>query len=332
MLATIFLFSTFLSAALGLSCQSIFRVWVCFELNLIRFVGFLLLWKAVNFRVRLKYFLIQSLGSGLLLISVFIRLRLTHEFSVFLLIVSLRLKLAAAPFYGWVMLLAQELDWFSFFLLRRVQKILPLFLLITLNHWRIIWVRVLRALIAAIRVLRETRLKKTIALSSVFGAAWFLRRSSFILTLGYLRFYALSLWLRRRIWSIYNRNEFLANQLRNLSASRFLILLMSLLNFRGLPPFSLFYFKVSILMRAVIACNFVHLRAILGAAVVFIFVYLRIGLSQFQLISESPLALNTDFKILGTGILRLRLSIVFFRVLRVLLSFDLRLNKEIYYM
>jgi NADH:ubiquinone oxidoreductase subunit 2 (subunit N) len=290
---------------------------VCLELNLLRFVGFLLLWKSTNLRVRLKYFLIQRLGSGLFLVSIFIKFKFLSEVFRGILIVRLCLKLAAAPFYGWVLLLAQELDWFAFFLLRRVQKVLPLFFLLSASHWRLSWVRGLRVLIAAVGSLREASLKKTIAFSSVFGAGWFLARGSFTLALGYLGFYRLRFWVVSQVWSSFNRNELLVFQLRGLSLSGALAIVVSLLNFAGLPPFSLFYFKVSILRRAMRTFRTAHLASLLGAAVVFIYVYLRIGLSQLQLVAESTLCPGSEIKSAGRVLIRLRLSLLFLRLLHV---------------
>jgi hypothetical protein len=60
----------------------------------------LALWDEVGLRVRVKYFLVQSLGSSLFLAGVVLRERAMLELPKIFFLRRLRLKLAAAPLHG----------------------------------------------------------------------------------------------------------------------------------------------------------------------------------------------------------------------------------------
>lgn len=307
---------------LGLQRQRVFSCWVCLELNLLRFVRFIIIRSFLNFRAGIKYFLVQRLGSGLLLISIFLRSREYAEIIKWIFLFSLSLKLAAAPFYSWLLSVALELDWLSFFLLRTIQKILPLFVLLQIEFWGLIRVSFLRASIASLSVVKEGRLKKIMVYSSVFSLAWFLGRFTLNLVFGYLLFYRARFWLRRKIWNIIRANEITHLQVTGLPLSVFLILRIRLLNFSGLPPFSIFYFKIRIL---VIVAKFVgrriYVRILIISAIIFIFIYLRIGLRFLALVNGSPLKTENTIVLRRKGIVILMGSLVFFLLLYVYSKF-----------
>ena len=86
----------------GVRSESLLRLWVSIELNFLLFLGVLV---SLNLRAyllsRMKYFLIQSLGSAFLLWGVFLidRLKGAVEVGEIVCLLSLLWKLGAFPFH-----------------------------------------------------------------------------------------------------------------------------------------------------------------------------------------------------------------------------------------
>lgn len=313
----------------GLRAQGLFRAWVCLELNLLSFVGALSLSTQLSTRAGLKYFLVQRLGSSGFLVAIFLSQALIQEVGYVLTSLSLILKLAAAPFYGWLLLLAQEVEWLFLFLLRSAQKVLPLFLILQLRLSGVFWASLVRALIATLGAFKETNLKKLMVYSSLFGLAWFFASQRLTLSFGYLGVYSFRFWAISKIWESRSLSRFNACQTMALSLRGVRLIVIRLLNFAGLPPFSLFYFKVRIL-SSLVGKGRAHLIGLLISAAGFVYIYFRLRANHLRLATLAPVGATQALQFSRVLLLVLRASLVFFCLLYRILSFDLRLNKEIY--
>lgn len=140
------------------------------ELNILCFIPFIRI--PVKFRKerRLKYFLVQTFGSyillfrGRFLIGEEIKLRLSLS-------LALILKRGIAPLHYWFPKVSEELEWEQYFFLRTLQKVAPLVLLFyvvgdskgfVLNRGVI-----LRARAGVVGRLNEVSLRKLLAYSSI---------------------------------------------------------------------------------------------------------------------------------------------------------------------
>ena len=115
----------------------------------------------------IKYFLIQAGGSALFLFS-FLMSSLTVR--GFLTIVGMFLKLGVYPFYQWVPLVIRSFRWVGCLLLSTIQKIGPLFVLLShrLDLRRSVMVSgVLRVLAAGLLGFNQSHLRALMGYSSV---------------------------------------------------------------------------------------------------------------------------------------------------------------------
>lgn len=280
--------------------------------------------------VALKYFLVQRLGSALFLRSILISTYLYSRVSRYLMITSLILKLGIRPLHGWLLHLAEELNWGSFFLINSTQKVIPFMCALQVHSVFTRGFVLLRLLTRVRGALWELSLKKVLVYSSILGGRWFLISCRAVLSFSYLTAYSLRFWLLSSILRS-ERGAGLNISQRGLPLTRVLILRFSLINFRGLPPCRLFYIKLSILGEIQhIALRLVIL--LLLSAAVFIFIYLRIIFSQLRLAREKGSLKERRFFTQGVLIVALLLRAPLLLILRVDLSFDLSSNKEIYYM
>ena len=81
---------------------SFFSIWVALELNMFAFLGCLISSEQNRSEaLRLKYFLVQALGSSIFLGSVMLSCSFSVNIFSLLIFFSLLLKLGGAPIHGW---------------------------------------------------------------------------------------------------------------------------------------------------------------------------------------------------------------------------------------
>jgi len=255
------------------------------ELNLLSFIP-LISTKNNQYssEAALKYFLIQALGSSVIIMAASFTLTVPGSANV-LIVVALLLKSGAAPFHFWFPSVIEGLQWPPVIILITVQKIAPISLLsyLTLEHvssffWAAI---ILSALVGAVGGLNQTLLRKIIAYSSINHIAWIMsailiRETRWLL---YFTFYSLIsssvalLFFHQEAFHI----SHLINHTSHLSYLK-LLTFMSLLSLGGLPPFTGFVPKWIIIQEIVTSGSFLALAVLLASALLTLFYYLRVTL------------------------------------------------------
>lgn len=193
---------------------------------------------------RLKYFLIQALGSALIVFSASFILSYPN-FIRLIILSALILKLGGAPFHFWFPQVINGLMWPQVIILITIQKIGPLFLLCYLlilnyNLIEILLVRLLSAVIGAVGGINQTSLRKILAFSSINHIGWILSAILIgeALVGVYFLFYCvirLSVVVLFQLKQIFHFNHLLGI---NLSSGRKILVFFSLLSLGGLPPFT----------------------------------------------------------------------------------------------
>lgn len=141
------------------------------ELNMIRFMGILLLFKDFSELRGVKYFVIQASGSALMLTGRLLRYLLPPGGLVSGLVrIRATLKLGAAPAHRWLVSVMSKLRWGPLFLLSTTQKVLPLLVLSQVGGGLVTKAVVIACLaIRSAGALRQVVIKKLLAYSSIFS-------------------------------------------------------------------------------------------------------------------------------------------------------------------
>lgn len=79
-----------------------------------------------------------------------------------------------------------------------------------------------------------------------------------------------------------------------ISGGGLLALVIRLLNFAGLPPFGLFYFKAIIISGLALTGSFLQLRRLLLGAVGFVYIYLRLIIRYMGIVGDRPVGYRTS--------------------------------------
>jgi len=189
----------------------------------------------------IKYFCIQALGSGLLILGgvLFYIIPEVSEFSDLLFVRSLFIKLGVFPIHFWVPRVTSGLNWFPLFLLLGWQKIPPFIFLVNISensHWlgRVITILGgVRAMVGAIIGLNQTSFRAILGGSSIVHTGWGCIGSVFGGLWFYFTVYCLSFGILMLFCSL---EEHFITSLR-------------ILSLRGLPPSLIFIGKWRILKR-----------------------------------------------------------------------------------
>jgi len=289
----LFLSTLLLGTTLSISSRSWFGAWIGLELNLLSFIP---LASSKNNQysseAALKYFLIQALGSSVIILSASIIL-FSLYYSRILIIIALLLKAGAAPFHFWFPRVIEGLHWPQAIILITIQKIAPMSLLsyLTFENIHPILFRaiIISAIVGAVGGINQTLLRKIIAYSSINHIAWIIRaiiirESRWLFYFLLYSFISSSIALLFNLQDAFHISHILNNT--NYSPQLKLITSLSLLSLGGLPPFTGFIPKWFIIQEIISTNLILTLSILLTSSLLTLYFYLRITITS--LIISSP--------------------------------------------
>lgn len=266
----LFLFLYLIRFVMVVGGEDWFVVWMGLEINIISFLIIIYRRYEVGaIESCLKYFFIQSLGSALLIMLIFMDNSLLGGISSLV----LRYKIGAGPFYFWFPRLCRGLDWLSCFILILFQKILPLCLIFFFIHW-ILWLVIIFSLVLGVLgSFNQRGLKQLMAYSSIHHLGWIL-----ILGMGggirwiiYLFVYGLVLI---RVIFLFLKEEIVDLSII-FSSSKKKWLIMSILRIGGVPPLLGFYLRW-LAFISFVECSLYYIIMLIVTSVVMLYIYIRI--------------------------------------------------------
>lgn len=237
----IYLSLIFFSIIIIIRRNNWFFTWIGIELSLFGFLP-IFTFNQTTTEGLIKYFLIQASGSAIFLISCLS----TLNNIVVLTILGIVIKLGIFPFFQWIPAVIVSLSWTGCILLTTLQKVVPLLILANTNNPDMVFIcSTLRIIISRVLGFNQSLIKPLIAYSSISFTRWIIIALWFNLTFGILfiffyfvlTLYLFSIFKSNNTITIYQRYGNSKNQ-KNKNQS-FIIL-------SGIPPFSLFFFKIYI--------------------------------------------------------------------------------------
>ena len=260
---------------IGINSSSLLVLWISLELNLLIFVGVITLEISERSLVKLKYFIVQRLGSRIIFMSIIGHNVLSGFFAVFALGVAV--KLAIAPAHLWLLEILRDSRAKISSLIITVQKILPLILLTNILSYNVSEILVFsRVLFGAAGALVEQSWKLIMGYSSVFRNSWLLlRKDTLERMLGFLITYRVSLRIIFYLARIANKTVELS-WAPSITGPVIGLMFFNLMRIRGIPPFIGFYFKVIILTRAVQTWRFLISSVVLVRSISMTYLYVRL--------------------------------------------------------
>nr|WIM50816.1 NADH dehydrogenase subunit 2 [Conus ventricosus] len=298
-----FLFVMGFGTMLSLSSVHWLGIWAGLEMNLIGFLPMLIYQKKISeSESAVKYFIVQALGSSLLIFGSLLGFSTSFSWDVMsdgmggilglcVLVSGLSVKLGVFPFHYWVPSVMAGLSWVSCMLLATWQKLAPLFLLLSLCQLSEVKELLVlfcvmsggSALVGGMGGLNQTQVRALLAYSSIGHLGWMIfamlhsewcMKLYLFIYLGIITSLFVSLWLK----------DFSAmkdvSSLKHFKVYHLVIMLL-LLSLSGLPPLLGFVSKwLVVLVSNSSPFSFIIFLLILGS-LMSLFYYLSLFFSFF---------------------------------------------------
>nr|YP_009754529.1 NADH dehydrogenase subunit 2 [Myrmus lateralis]QIN90637.1 NADH dehydrogenase subunit 2 [Myrmus lateralis] len=288
-----FLFIMMLSTMITISSMNWLGMWVGLEINLMTYIPFISKSKnKASSKAMMIYFLTQSIGSILMLFSILMNFMLymsplyIENLITMMVMVSVLIKLGAAPFHLWLPEMMSNLNWTECMILMTWQKLAPLTILNNLisNNLFTYLVIILSATFGAVGGLNQASLRKILGYSSINHVSWMMMFMS--MSLMWYK-YLLIYWILVVMICLFfnSKNSFFINQINSMSYSLMekYMYLMLMLSLGGLPPFLGFLPKWMVIQSMIQSNLYLLMLLLLLMSLITLFYYMRL---------MSPLILN----------------------------------------
>nr|ASM41865.1 NADH dehydrogenase subunit 2 [Scaphoideus nigrivalveus] len=223
-------------------------MWMGLELSLLSFIPFMQTSNVISSESMMKYFIMQSVASTMLLFSVVIMLIGVSMMNEMIMTVSMLIKLGSAPFHNWVLLIIETMDYLVMFTMFTVLKMPPLSIMYQINSKMLIMPILLGMIVGSIFCLNQSSIRKTLAYSSIYNMGLMLTSvSNLNITFTYLMIYSISLLMLISIikyLKVNFINQIMSNEYNNLLKIN---LWMNMLSMGGFPPLIGFMGKLLII-------------------------------------------------------------------------------------
>nr|YP_010547118.1 NADH dehydrogenase subunit 2 [Nycteribia parvula]UYK51611.1 NADH dehydrogenase subunit 2 [Nycteribia parvula] len=282
----LFLLMLIFSSLISISSNSWFSMWIGLEINLMSFIPLMMDNKLMSSESSIKYFLIQTMSSMILLFSFSLMLFHFNEMYKIMMMISLLLKMGAAPFHFWFPSVMEGLSWMNVFILMTWQKLTPMILISYIFNYKLmIYIIVISSIISSLMGINQNSLRKFLSFSSINHLSWMIS-SMFISNLMmfmYFLFYSLmsfSMILYFNMFNISYMNQLYSTFFFN-KYFKFLII-FNLMSYGGLPPFLGFFPKWLIIQNLLNLNMFFLLFILIFSSLIFLYLYIQLSFNMMM--------------------------------------------------
>nr|QDH82262.1 NADH dehydrogenase subunit 2 [Parapolybia flava] len=284
------------------------------EINTLLMILFISI-QSKNSMTSFNYFIIQSISSLMLIMSLIIKNYLFNNNLINIIIMLIfSMKLSMFPFFIWMPLINMKLNWILIFFMSTTQKLIPMLILnsifnfnttnLNLIYWIYLTV-VFSSMFSSIMSIKELNMKKILSYSSINHSSWMLFIISIDQSMFYLYFliYSISMMFFCLMMNKFNINKI--NQLTKINVFNHKLINISLsmntLILSALPPFLTFMIKLNS-MKIILLNNhklMIITFAILSVITLIFYMTIIIKMNFIFLIKNktwiTPLKLNNNF-------------------------------------
>nr|UZT67490.1 NADH dehydrogenase subunit 2 [Ganaspini sp. ZJUH 20220007] len=283
----LFFFVLMFSIIIGINANSMLYFWISIEVNMISFIPLIMFNNKNKFNDSfMKYFLIQSISSSMMLFYSISLMMNKMNFMWFMILIML-MKLGMFPFYYWYINMLLNLSWINCFLLMSVQKILIFFMMSNLvmyefyvNVYMLNLVIVMSALMSMMLLFKNKSLKILMGCSSLNQMSWMVF-SIFMSVKVWIYYYSFYMIILMNLVLIFEMNKI--ESLKNLfmlSKKNKLLLFSVMMSMMSIPPMVSFYMKSFMLLYLLMDLMFMLGYLLIMSSVGFMYFYMKIFLTS----------------------------------------------------
>nr|ANJ70550.1 NADH dehydrogenase subunit 2 [Melanotus villosus] len=289
----LFLSTIMMSTLISISSYSWLGMWLGLEINLLSIIP--LMHKQKNMlsaESSIKYFMVQSIASTIILLSVIIlmnKLSMTtnvnlQSMTLMMMNSSLLTKMGMAPFHFWFPEVMEGLDWMNCLLVMTWQKIAPMVLLMYNMAFMTFTTMVILAsmIISGIMGVSQVSIRKILAYSSINHMGWMMSTMMIMETIWLYYFLVYTIISINIVLILKTYKIFYLSQLfqsMNTSVMTKMFFILNFLSLSGIPPF-LGFLPKWLTIQALIQNELLFLpTTMIILTLITIYMYMRITLS-----------------------------------------------------
>nr|YP_009710875.1 NADH dehydrogenase subunit 2 [Olidiana ritcheriina]QFZ99633.1 NADH dehydrogenase subunit 2 [Olidiana ritcheriina] len=268
---------------ISMSSSNWIMIWSGLELMLMAFIPIMNSMNIMYSESAMKYFIMQSISSTLLMMS--IMTSLTMMDNKMLMTVAMLIKLAIAPMNMWFISAIEGVEVNMLITMLITMKIMPMVVMSYMNL-KMNTIIIISMVISTLLIINQTSMKKIIGHSSVFNFTLMLSVVSISsMWVSYLCIYSIL------TWSIINMmktikikfvNQLMINEQSKLIKLNFWILMLS---FMGMPPLLGFLNKLMVFEMMLLTKNNMLLLILIITSMMMAFKYMQLSYSSMIMLS-----------------------------------------------
>nr|ADU55161.1 NADH dehydrogenase subunit 2 [Dosidicus gigas]ADU55178.1 NADH dehydrogenase subunit 2 [Dosidicus gigas] len=258
----LFILIMIMGTLFSLSSSHWLTMWMGLEINLMGFLPLMnIKGKTLEAEASMKYFIIQSMSSSILIISSVLMYNNTLSwYSMFtdstfslMIILSLVLKLGGAPLHFWMPSIAKQMSWSILFMMLTWQKLAPLLMLslVNSNLMIVMLISMASTIVGSVMALNQTNIQLIMTYSSISHLGWMLSMitiNSSLTMMYFFNYIMISMPLMNMLGMTLGNHLFMLTQQTKMNNMIPISLILSL---GGLPPLLGFMSKLIILISLI---------------------------------------------------------------------------------
>uniref|UniRef100_A0AB39A589 NADH-ubiquinone oxidoreductase chain 2 n=1 Tax=Sophonia unicolor TaxID=3237925 RepID=A0AB39A589_9HEMI len=309
----LFVFSMMVGIMVTLSSNSILMMWVGLELTMISFIPLMTVDDSSGGESSMKYFIIQSVSSCMLVMSILLMLMLM--ITDYMMVMSLCIKVGLAPFHSWILSMVDGLSYLMTFMLLSIMKISPIFIL-SFTNFNFMLLIMITLIIGSVSGLNQNSVRKLMSYSSIYNLG-FVFSGVYLNSIWSVYLIVYSLILMVIIYLLMNLNVNYLNQFifNGFNMKEKMNLWICMLSLGGMPPTLGFFNKIIIFETMIMYDEYVLLMVMLLSSLLVMFFYTRMSLISMMISSlcmkwNIYLSSNTSYMLLVLNLLMFPLFIL----------------------
>nr|WMV00350.1 NADH dehydrogenase subunit 2 [Maoricicada mangu] len=278
----LYLVFLFFGIMISISSNNWLGCWMGIEMNMVSFLPIMANKMSIYAsESMIKYFIIQSMGSSLLLMSIIISMMIDLNYMI---MISLMIKIGCPPFHFWYVSVIEGLSWMVCFILMTIQKVIPMVMLSYLNVNMSLFI-IMACIWGCIGGLGYSSMRKIIAYSSIYNLSWIFSGIMIInySWMIYYFVYSFTLMAVCYMFNMFNINYINQFIMSSCNFSKSVMMMIIFMSMGGLPPFLGFFPKL-IMIYCLLLNNMLFICILLlMTALIVLFFYLRIVMTTLMM-------------------------------------------------
>nr|QDO72164.1 NADH dehydrogenase subunit 2 [Gargara sp. 16071360] len=272
-LEILFNFCMVMGVTIAISSNNWVTIWLGIELSMMSFIPIMSKKFKLNSESCIKYFIIQSLSSSIMMMGVIMMSMLTLNTMV--LLMSILLKLGVTPFHTWVVSIIEGMGYYPILLMLTLMKLAPINMLMYINENVNLFI-IMGLMIGSISGLNQNSIKKILVYSSIFNMSLILScTESLEIWSTYFSMYSISLMLTNYLIMKLNLNFINQMIINNFNISIKICCWFTLLSMGGFPPFMGFFGKLLVIKFMLAKNEFLNTAIMMMTSLMVMFFYTR---------------------------------------------------------